>query len=223
MFPIFSSHNKLSHTAISYWLYCQHMKIVIAIVALTLLLSIIAIIRLEKYEVTYVRSDIDGKTYLVRDLPDKQQAADLLAQIMIRMTSLVDQTHTNAINLPSGGNDDSIMKFVIPLREKIQYVIINESTENNAYTSYSVNKGEQIVFCLRSKQDNKLHEINLIMYVAIHELSHVACPEYGHTDLFRKIFAFLTKEAIKYGIYSKIDFQKNPVDYCGLTISESIV
>jgi hypothetical protein len=61
------------------------------------------------------------------------------------------------------------------------------------------------------------------MYVALHEISHVACPEVGHTELFKKIFHFITKIAINMGIYKKIDFAKNPVEYCGLTVSESIV
>ena len=54
-------------------------------------------------------------------------------------------------------------------------------------TSKKINKGEEIVFCLRSIPDNKLHNINELMYVAIHEIAHVGCPEIGHTSLFKKI------------------------------------
>src|SRR5438445_471854 len=80
--------------------------------------------------------------------------------------------------------------YIEQLKERMSNVIISESSENNGYTSYSINKGEQIVFCLRSKKDNNhLHDLNLLMYVALHEMAHVACPEIGHTDLFKEIFA----------------------------------
>ena len=37
-----------------------------------------------------VRSAVDGKEYKVRDLPDKQKAADLLARLRINLQTLMD-------------------------------------------------------------------------------------------------------------------------------------
>ncbi len=54
-------------------------------------------------------------------------------------------------------------------------------------------------------------------------MGHVACPEFGHTDLFKDIFAFLATEAVKIGIYTKIDFKQDNKEYCGLTITDSII
>ena len=63
-----------------------------------------------------------------------------------------------------------------------------------------------------------------MMYVVLHEISHVACPIYdNHGPLFKEIFAFITNIAIKINIYKKIDFMQNPEEYCGLTITDSIV
>ena len=42
-------------------------------------------------DVIYVKSNIDGKEYLVRNLPDKQQAADLLANINKKLTQLIEE------------------------------------------------------------------------------------------------------------------------------------
>lgn len=99
-----------------------------------------------------------------------------------------------------------------------------ENGEDSVYTSYSVNKGEQIVFCLRSRKNkDSIHDLNLMMYVVIHEMAHVGCPSIGHTDEFRMIFAFFTQQAIKLGLYKKIDFNNNPMEYCGMTVSESII
>ena len=35
--------------------------------------------------IIYIKSDLDNKMYLVRNLPDKQQAANLLSQIKQRL------------------------------------------------------------------------------------------------------------------------------------------
>lgn len=194
------------------------MTIFFIIIIIAFIIAFITLIRTEKYEVTYEESDIDNKEYLVRDLPDKKQSANLLAKLKQNMLKLVDELYKK--------KDSEYNKYKIyieQLQERIKNVIINESSEDNAYTSYSVNKGEQIVFCLRSKQDNQLHELNLLIYVSIHEMSHIGNPEYGHGELFKKIFSFFIKVAIDMGIYKKIDFPNNPTEYCGMTISESII
>ena len=41
-------------------------------------------------EVTYVKAN-DGHNYLVRNLPDKKEAAELLAEMKKRLTQLVNQ------------------------------------------------------------------------------------------------------------------------------------
>jgi hypothetical protein len=169
-------------------------------------------------EVTYVKSDIDNKEYLVRDLKDKQTAANMLARIKLNIDKLV-------IHLESVKEENKdFEQFINQLSRRIKNVVINESTPDSAYTSYSVNKGEQLVFCLRSKSYvDKMHSLNLIMYVCLHELAHVGNPEYGHGEQFQKIFAFFTNEAIKIGMYKKIDFNSKSEEYCGMDITDSIV
>ena len=100
---------------------------------------------------------------------------------------------------------------------------IYENDPNSNLTSFSVNKGEEMAFCLKSKKNGNFHEINLLMYVAIHEMAHVACPEVGHGDLFKKIFQFLVLRAMEIGIYNKEDYGQHPVEYCGMMLSSSIV
>ena len=43
-------------------------------------------------------------------------------------------------------------QYIKQLNTRIQNVIITESTFNSSYTSYSVNKGEQIVFLYKNKR-----------------------------------------------------------------------
>jgi predicted metal-dependent hydrolase len=61
------------------------------------------------------------------------------------------------------------------------------------------------------------------MYVVIHEMAHIGCPEFGHTPLFRKIFKFLLIQSEKINIYTPINYQINPQDYCGMTINEYLL
>lgn len=189
---------------------------------LSLILFVIIIFILVSYyrtnyiEVTFVKSDLDNKEYLVRDLPDKIKAANMLAKIRQNIFILVD--HLNQTK------PKEYEKYIDQLTSRIKDTVINENGEDNEYTSYSVSKGEQLVFCIRSKKNkDQIHQLNLIMYVTLHELAHIACPEYGHGDLFKKIFAFLANEATKINIYTRIPFDKHPEEYCGITISESII
>jgi predicted metal-dependent hydrolase len=168
-------------------------------------------------EVVYVKSTIDGKNYLVRNTKDKQLASNMLAKIKENIFMFVNYLHENKDKYVE------MDKYITQLNKNIKNVTITESTKYSIYTSYSIEKGKEIVFCLRSKKNDKIHDLNLIMYVCIHELAHVACPEYDHTPLFKTIFAFFTEVAIIIGLYTKIKFYENPEEYCGLTITDSII
>ena len=192
--------------------------LILSTIIIIFILSIWFIIRLEKHEVVYVESTIDNEKYLVRDLPDKEKAANLLAKLKANIFKLTNYLYENKDNKYKENKDN-----IEQLHNNLQNTVINESNGSSEYTSYSVNKGEQIVFCLRSKYDNQFHDLNLLMYVALHELAHVGCKEYGHTPLFKKIFAFYTNVAIELNLYSKIPFNSDPTEYCGLIISESII
>jgi len=173
---------------------------------------------------TYVKSDLDGKVYLVRNNHDKQLAANTLAKIKQNFINLSEYLYSN--------RDNEDMKdykiYIDRLHDRVYNIIIIESTQDSLYTSYSINKGEQIVFCLRSRKlINELHDINLMMYVCLHEISHVASPSYepeynNHGPILKKVFSFMLDQAEKINIYKKINFKEHPEEYCGLTISDSI-
>jgi hypothetical protein len=165
-----------------------------------------------------VKSSVDGKYYLVQDKKDKQVVADELATIKKNIKTLVEYMLKHS--------PDKYKSYIEHLNSKLNSVIITENIKDFKYTSYSVNKGEELVFCMRSRDKNKngeKHNFNLIMYVVLHEISHIACPEYGHTDLFKDIFQYITKSAVDIGIYTPIDFEHNPTEYCGMTINASII
>lgn len=189
----------------------------IFIIIIIFILSVIIIFRLERTEVIYKKSSVDENEYLVRELPDDIEAANMLALLRKNMIILTENLFNNKEKYKD------YAQYIDTLNDKIKKVVINESSPNSSYTSYSINKGEQMVFCLRSKTNNRIHDLNLLMYVALHEMSHVASPTYGHDDQFKKVFAFVTSRAVELHLYSKINFKSSPAEYCGLIISESII
>ena len=55
--------------------------------------------------------------------------------------------------------------------------------------------------CLKDEK-NQYYETNMLIYVLLHEISHVICDEVGHTEKFGKIFDELLEEAKKMNIYN---------------------
>ena len=181
-----------------------------------LMIMIFIFLEARNNDVLYVKSDIDDKNYLVRNLPDKQKAADMLAvtqQKLLKLCNIVEQKFKNKAK-----NKDSITRLVHNFKPDN----LSESASNSKYTSYTVNKGEKIVFCLRSRNSKEeLVDQNLLMFVAIHELAHVMTKSIGHTDEFWNNFRFLLKHAIENKLYVKHNFRKKPEKYCGTMITDS--
>jgi predicted metal-dependent hydrolase len=178
-------------------------------------------------EVCYVES-FDQKSYLVRNLPDKKDAAKMLANIRTKLIIFIDELILEAEkeNLEEEDEDTELIEnyqYIKMIRKRLPNSIIKESSANSEYTSYSINKGEQLVFCLRSKTNNKLHNINEIMYVAVHEIAHIGCPEIGHTPLFKNINKFLLERAVEKGLYKFENYRKTQKEYCGITLTSNIL
>ena len=157
-----------------------------------------------------IKSDVDDREYTVQIKKDAKDAADLIAKIRQRLVLLVD--HLAKVY----GSGDA---RVAMLKKNFQPERLKEGVDTPGYTSYSINKGEQIVLCLRT--NDKLVDINTMMFVVLHELAHLSTESIGHTDEFWNNFRWILEEAINIGIYVKQDFKKENVEYCGMTITSS--
>jgi predicted metal-dependent hydrolase len=72
------------------------------------------------------------------------------------------------------------------------------------------------------KGDNEqLIDENTLMFVAIHELSHVATKSIGHKSEFWENFKFLLEKAKEAGIHNPVDYKKEPQEYCGMKIHDN--
>lgn len=182
-----------------------------------LILSAFILLGISQYEhltneVSYVKSDIDNNEYLVRNRDNKQQAADLLAKVRLKLEKIISSMKQKY------PNDKSVLR----MSKKFNPDNISESGKSSQYTSYSVNKGEKIVFCIRQKdEDETLVEENTITFVSIHELAHIMTKSIGHTEEFWNNFKRLLKEAIDLGLYNREDYQSNPKEYCGIKVTDS--
>ena len=158
-------------------------------------------------------SDVDGKKYCVRERNKLELAADKLANTANGMKKLVDHC---AKTFPDRDN-------VKRLKEGFNPKKIQETLPTSEYTAYSENKGEKIAFCLDKNKNGKggLIDSNTLMFVAIHELAHVASESIGHTDEFWRNFKFLLQVAEEINIYTPIDYKKNPQNYCGMEITDN--
>ena len=167
-----------------------------------------------KYPLVPIKSRVDGRIYKVRDLPDKQEAADLLAKVRIRLGKLCDQLVAKYPSKPQ------VQRMQQNFRADPDRFL--EATPDASHTSYSVNKGEQIHLCLRQRNgpDESLVGEHVMMFVGIHELAHTITKSIGHEPEFWNNFGWLLREAEALGLYEHQDFKAHPVAYCGVSITD---
>jgi hypothetical protein len=168
-----------------------------------------------KFPLVSITSTIDGRAYKVRDMPDKQQAADLLAKVRLRLTTLCDHLEKKYPDKPQ------VKQIVRNFRSDPNRFL--EATPDAEHTSYSVNKGEEVHLCLRQREgsNESLVNENVMMFVSLHELAHICTKSVGHTPEFWNNFGWLLKEAEALNLYQYQDFQSQPVSYCGMSITDS--
>ena len=154
----------------------------------------------------------NGKEYLVRNLPDKTEASNKLGSISDSLKSFVDGLSTS---------DSEKGEYIKILQESFNPEYITENIPGSIYVAYSVNKGEELSLCIREKGTENFIDNNTIIFVAIHELSHIMTPETGHTPLFWDNMKYLLEKASSQGIYMPINYSESPVEYCGMDINST--
>lgn len=167
-----------------------------------------------KYEMALIKSEVDNNNYLVRNMKDKVEAADRLARIRSKLLILMKHLQQDYEERPFV---KQIVRNFDANPERFA-----ESTPDAAYTSYSVNKGEKIFMCLRQRDENEdLVDENVLIFVALHEMSHIGTASIGHTKEFWNHFAWLLERAEAIKIYTYQNFAAHPVEYCGVHITDS--
>jgi hypothetical protein len=169
--------------------------------------------RNDDFELKCIVSTVDGNKYCVRERQRIQEAADLLARVTEKCRNLVEYMHEKH-----------------PERNSVKRLVANfnpqkiiEILPTSSYTAYSENKGEKVAFCLNVTKGGKenLIDEHTLTFVALHELSHIACSSIGHTTQFWDEFKFVLQNAKEAGIHDPTDYSKTPTNYCSMTITDN--
>ena len=161
-----------------------------------------------------VKSQRTQKVYQVQNLPDKQDACEMMANIHEKLEKLI-----NRYKQDSNSAADPRVQTMI---ERFRPENMCENNIDANSTSYSENKGERIVVCLRDKQKPyPLVDENTVMFVVLHEMAHLMTTTIGHTPEFWANFRRILKDAIGAGVYQEVNYTREPVEYCGMKITSS--
>jgi len=174
-----------------------------------------AMLGANKYPTVKVRSTVDGKEYNVRDMKDKQEAANLIATLRMKLVKLCNALEKKYPDKPQ------VKLMIQNFRADPDRFL--EATPDSEHTSSTINKGESIHMCLRQRdgEDESLVDENVMMFVALHEFGHVCTESIGHEPEFWNNFGWLLKEAEGMNLYRYTDFAAHPVGYCGVHITDS--
>ena len=158
----------------------------------------------------------DGQSYEMQNLPDKEKAVALMAEVKSRLHKLI--AHYKSDQALSA--DPPVRRFL----ERFKSDVFIENDMASKDTSYSENKGEKIVVCLRDKTkapQYPLIDANTIMFVVLHEMAHLMTETIGHTQEFWSNFRRILGDAVQIGLYTPVNYSQRPTPYCGMTITDS--
>jgi hypothetical protein len=163
-----------------------------------------------------VVSRVDGKPYSVKEkFSDNQKASDILAELNalnIKVIAHMEKKYANT----------KYVKDVEFLSNNYNGDVLSEHTPlTTVNTSYVLNKGDLIKLCLRDPDTKEFHDFQTLLFVNLHELSHLLDRQYGHNLSFWEGFKTILHEAVELGIYTPINYENHPVKYCGLVINNN--
>lgn len=155
----------------------------------------------------WVRSELTGKQYRVKNVPGAEEVADRLAFMELRVRDFVHKAKAYAPGDPRVANIERRWNGTLA------------ETPKNEDVAYSVAK-DTIYVCVRG-EDGSLEPENRTMFVLLHELAHIATDRYGHPPEFWGNMRFLLELAEATGAYKYEDFDKRMTTYCGRKLAAS--
>jgi len=165
------------------------------------------------FQLKCIISDVNGNTFCVRERTREKEAVDLLAKVTEKAKKLVEY-----------------LKEKYPEKDNIKRLIegfnpdtIKETLPNSKHTAYTENK-KNMYFCLNVKKDNVESELideHTLMFVALHEMAHIATKSIGHKSEFWENFRFLLEEAKLSGLHEPVNYKEEPAEYCSTKINDN--
>jgi hypothetical protein len=118
----------------------------------------------------------------------------------------------------------------VPLFAKIKRMVSNFKPEDIKEvipgnilgdTSYVINKGEEMGFCMKNTPDSEIHEQNILLFVFVHELAHCMTKTYGHPPIFWRNMSFLLEQAENIKLLENKNYYRTPEYYCSMKVSHN--
>lgn len=164
-----------------------------------------------------VISQIDGRRYRVQTSYEEfEHAADMFATLHARITRLLQY-------LQGQQSDDLQRQQIIAqliARYKPTNLVENSPPKTSGGdTSYTLNKGAEIAICLRDRETDQFHDLEILTFVILHEMTHIAIEEVEHPARFWAAFRYILEEAENGGIYTSPRYADIPQKYCGLMVN----
>ena len=155
----------------------------------------------------WVRSDLTGKQYRVKNMQGAEAVADRLAFMELRIRDFLEKAQSYA------PGDHRLLNIARRWNGTLS------ETPNDEDVAYSIAK-DSISVCVRA-QDGSLEPENTTMFVLIHELAHIGTDKYGHPPEFWGNMRFLLELAEATKSYSYQDFDSQMMTYCGRKLAAS--
>ena len=170
---------------------------------------------------------INQEYYKIRRGPDAEQRVKNLALIKLKLETIVKTLQNDS----RFNSFESVKRLIRNWNIGITIKEIGLLENDAAYVIDKLNMS----FCLRkSPSGGELESLNLLTYVAIHELAHVMSIETGHSTEFQENFKFLLEysktlifnnpiDGISDPLYVTINPQSEDSAFCGVEITPSAI
>lgn len=166
----------------------------------------------------------DGEFYRVHNSPDGGDAANALARLHGFIITLLRYLRKKYLINRNQPQARVIAVEKLLSRYNPDNLVENSPDNPEGDTAYSLDKGAVMAICLRDKRPGKygkIHDMEILIFVTIHEMAHIALDCYDHPPEFWSMFKFLLEEAENAGIFSSPDYASEPQNYCGVLINYS--
>lgn len=206
-------------------IFAMKFRITDILLAVVAVLVIITVACIEKFTIQNTEKVLgpDGYYYHVHALhDDHDDAVKLMAESNKNVIELLRHMREKYIRGPMGDMYPNRKTVAENLLRRYDVDALVENSPRNPLndTSFTIQKGKVLALCMREKRDgrNRLHSLELITFVHIHEMSHLAIDEMQHPPKFWQVFKLLLLEAEEAGIIFTPDYRLDPIVYCGLDV-----
>lgn len=202
------------------------MRVIIIIVLFLIVLCGLNQNKLDRFITTKKVCSSDARCYpVVSYFPEPETAAEMLVylnQFSIGVMRYMRQKYLFDAELK---NDSSSLYYKHITNNLLANYNPDNITENDpkdlSLTSFVEDKGKVFALCLRDKKSgtNAILDKNILEFVAMHEMGHMATDKIGHDHLdFWMNFKIIIDAAVNAGLHTPVNYEKTPVNYCGLNV-----